>query len=559
MNNNLDHPFYYLENFSFVLEWVSLRYGDLLDAEEAAFIAGFAALPEASRGLLVRMVMRKGELFRASKLHYEEIGAIAPAVRPLVDAGWVEADPELTLEQLYGLLTRKEFAVALGLGAARTARKGDLYAMAAQEPDVPRRFSQWCADLADTAYEIRIGAICDRLRLMFFGNLYQDWSEFILSDLGIYAYEKIEFSADSRAFAARADIDCYLRIEACRELFHSGEEDEDADSELARLAQVECDIMAVAETNPWLGERRARLLYQLAQRLEQLGAHEQALRVYEVSGYSGARLRRIRVLEKSEHLAAAMKLAREAQAAPESAAEAQGLERMLPRLARKLALPRETARRLRAAGRIDLVLPVPTEDYYVEEIARAHFAEAEPQARVFYVENALINSLFGLLCWEAVFHSLPGAFFHPFQSGPADLHSADFRKRRAVQFDACLGKLQDGSYCDAIRANFADKAGLQSPFVYWQALDEDLLELALACIPADHLAHWFERILQDIAANRTGFPDLIQFWPEEKRYRMVEIKGPGDRLQDNQIRLIDFALSHGMPLAVCHVAWESEA
>ena len=95
--------------------------------------------------------------------------------------------------------------------------------------------------------------------------------------------------------------------------------------------------------------------------------------------------------------------------------------------------------------------------------------------------------------------------------------------------------------------------------MYWQVLDEGLLELALACIPAQHLARWFERILQDIAANRTGFPDLIQFWPEEKRYRMVEIKGPGDRLQDNQIRLIDFALSHGMPLAVCHVAWEGEA
>ena len=559
MNNNLDRPFYYLENFSFVLEWVSLRYGDLLDAEEAAFIAGFAALPEASRGLLVRMVMRKGELFRASKLHYEEIGAIAPAVQPLIDMGWIEADPELSLEQLYGLLTRKEFADALGLGAAKTARKGDLYAMAAQEQSAPRSFSQWCADLADTAYEIRIGAICDRMRLMFFGNLHQDWSEFILSDLGVYAYEKIEFSADSRAFAARADIDCYLHIEACRELFHSGSEGEDTDGELARLEQVEHDVMAIPETNPWLGERRARLLFQLGQRLEQLEAHEQALRVYEASGYSGARLRRIRVLEKSAQFAAAMSLAREAQAAPESAAETQGLERMLPRLARKLALPRETARRLRAADRIDLVLPAPTEDYYVEEVARAHLAGAEPRARVFYVENALINSLFGLLCWDAVFHNLPGAFFHPFQSGPSDLHSADFRKRRAAQFEACLKQLEDGSYRDAIRANFLRKAGLQSPFVYWQVLDEGLLELALACIPAQHLARWFERILQDIAANRTGFPDLIQFWPEEKRYRMVEIKGPGDRLQDNQIRLIDFALSHGMPLAVCHVAWEGEA
>jgi hypothetical protein len=555
MNNNLDRPFYYLENFRFVLEWVRLRYGDLLDVEEAAFIAGFAALPQVSQALLVRMVMRKGELFRASKLRYVEIGEIAPAAQPLVDAGWIEADPELTLAQLHGLLTRQEFADALCLGAAKGARKGDLYELAAQVHDVPRRFSEWCAGLGDVAYETRIDPVCNRMRLMFFGNLYQDWSEFILSDLGIYAYEKIDFSVDSRAFALRADIDCYLEIEACRELFHA-EDEEDGDDELARLAQVEQDVLALAIGNSWLVERRARLLFQLAQRLEQLEAHEQALRVYVRSGYPGARLRRIRVLEKSEQLAAAMALAREAQAIPESAAEVQGLERMLPRLARKLALPRETARRLREAERLDLVLPAPTEDYYVEEVARAYFAAAEPQAQVFYVENALINSLFGLLCWGAIFHNLPGAFFHPFQSRPADLHSADFRQRREAQFHACLAQLEDGRYLDTIRANFARKTGLQSPFVYWDTLTADLLELALACIPAAHLAHWFERILDDIAANRTGFPDLILFWPEEKRYRMVEIKGPGDRLQDNQIRLIDFALSHGMPLAVCYVAWE---
>jgi hypothetical protein len=552
MNNNLDHPFYYLENFRFVLDWVRLRYGDLLDAEEAAFIAGFSTLPEASQALLVRMVMRKGELFRASKLRYEEIGVIAPAMLPLIDAGWVEADPELGLDQLYGLLTRKEFADAFGLGAAKGARKGDLYQIALQEHDGLRRFSHWCVGLIDSAYAIGVGAVCDRLRLMFFGNLYQDWSEFILSDLGIFAYEKIEFSADSRAFAVRADIDCYLQIEACRELFHA---EDDADGEMARLARVEQDILALAADNPWLIERRARLLFQVAQRLEQLEAHEPALRVYLQSAYPGARLRRIRVLEKSGQHAAAMALAREAQAMPESAAESQGLQRMLPRLARKLALPSEKAKKLREAERIDLILPAPTEDYYVEEVARAHLAAIDPQARVFYVENALINSLFGLLCWDAIFHNLPGAFFNPFQSRPADLHSADFRKRRDAQFQACLGQLEDGRYRATILGNFARKAGLQSPFVYWDAIDADLLELALDCIPPAHLAAWFERILADIAANRSGFPDLVQFWPAEKRYCMVEIKGPGDRLQDNQIRLIDFALSHGMPLAVCYVAW----
>lgn len=172
-----------------------------------------------------------------------------------------------------------------------------------------------------------------------------------------------------------------------------------------------------------------------------------------------------------------------------------------------------------------------------------------------YVENGLINSLFGLLCWEAIFAAIPGAFFHPFHSAPADLHSADFRQRRAALFEACLGRLEDGSYRDAIRCRYRDKFGLQSPFVYWELLGEELLEQALDCLPAAHLRAWFERLLEDIPGNRAGLPDLIQFWPAQRRYRMVEVKGPGDRLQDNQLRWLQFCCEREMPVAVCYVRW----
>ena len=51
------------------------------------------------------------------------------------------------------------------------------------------------------------------------------------------------------------------------------------------------------------------------------------------------------------------------------------------------------------------------------------------EAPVFYTENAPINSLFGLLCWPAMFAPLPGAFFHPFQGAPTDLNAPDFVER----------------------------------------------------------------------------------------------------------------------------------
>ncbi|HAB09157.1 MAG TPA: hypothetical protein DCE38_11965, partial [Alcanivorax sp.] len=51
-------------------------------------------------------------------------------------------------------------------------------------------------------------------------------------------------------------------------------------------------------------------------------------------------------------------------------------------------------------------------------------------------------------------------------------------------------------------------------------------------------------------------PDLIQFWPAQRRYRMVEVKGPGDRLQDNQRRWLDFFIARDLPVAVCQVTWQ---
>jgi len=162
------------------------------------------------------------------------------------------------------------------------------------------------------------------------------------------------------------------------------------------------------------------------------------------------------------------------------------------------------------------------------------------------------------LFWDAVFAPVPGAFFHPFQSGPADLHSPDFRLRRAPQFEAGFALLRNDGYRRTILHNFRIKENTQSPFVFWGVIDEALLALALDCLPPRHLQLCFERILQDVKSNRSGLPDLIQFWPAEKRYRMIEVKGPGDRLQDNQIRWLDYFARHDIPVAVYYVQWTGE-
>ena len=543
--HSVNDPLYYLHNFRQVLDWLRLRYADLLDAEEQAFVDGFAMLPQASQALLVRMVMRKGVLFRERRLSYAEIGSTRDALGPLLELGWVDDQAPLGLDELFQVLLKDELSTCFASTLTRPrAAKHELYEQLHGQFDVPRTLQQWWPECPEAIYLLRQQAVCDRLRLMFFGNLYQDWSEFVLADLGLLRYEQVTFSTDSRALRKRDDINLCLALHACAEQLESGA---DIDELLARLA-------GLSTANPWLERRRARVQYQLACHCERLGDWARALMIYPHCSHPQARERHIRVLERSGDYPAALALALRAAEQPGNAAEAQALTRILPRLQRKLGGPPQSRRKAGAINRLDLTLPPELAALGVEQAVQLHLQQAET-APVHYVENTLFNSLFGLLCWEAIFAPLPGAFFHPFQSGPQDLLDAGFHSRRAELFADCLGQLDDGRYRQTILAHHTAKHGLQSPFVYWELLSAELLEQALDCLPPQHLKQCFLRLLEDIQANRAGMPDLIQFWPGEKRYRMIEVKGPGDRLQDNQLRWIDFCALHGLPVDVCHVQW----
>lgn len=547
--HSVEEPFYYLYNFQQVLDWVELRYADLLDEQERAFIRTFAELPRPARALLVRMVMRKGELFRTDKLQYAEIGCTHAALAPLLDTGWVGEQVELGVEQLFGLLRKDELARCFAGQLSRPkALKHELLAELLALELAPRTLASWFPTFPERVVQWRLQALCDRLRLLFFGNLYQDWSEFVLADLGFARYEQVAFSADSRALRSREDVTAAMALHACTEQLEQG----------ATPQQVFAALPALAADNPWLARRRARLLFGLGQQCERLGDWEQATAIYAECQHPQARIRQVRVLERSEQWDAAHAFATQVAEAPANALEVQALERMLPRLARKLGGAPRSRRKAPAANLIHLVLPAEHAGLGVER-AVGQYLHQEHGGQVHYVENTLFNGLFGLLCWEVIFSPVPGAFFHPFQSAPQDLHEADFQLRRAEAFEACFARLDAGTHAEVIRQVHQAKQGLQSPFVCWPALSPELLDQALGCLPPAHLKACFIRLLQDIRNNRTGMPDLIQFWPDEGRYRMIEVKGPGDRLQDNQLRWLEFCREHGLPVDVCHVRWDNAA
>lgn len=540
-------PFYYLVNLESVLRWVQKRYGDLLSAAERAFIDTFFALSRAPRALLVRMIMRKGEHFCTRGLAYDEIGEPSDAIKALSRAELVDTAPALSVTELGTLFKRDELAALIDDSDALRLRKADLIERLSERFEAAATPAEWQArtgrPLPDEVVALTVTPICERLRLMFFGNLRQQFSEFVLADLGLYRFETVPFTEDSRAFQSRADIECYWRLHRLRERFDQGE----------AVESIIADLPGPLIQSRWLESRRGRLLFTLARHLERGGALEAAEALYAESVHGEARTRQARCLEGLSCFERALSLAEKACAAPRSEAEQQQMARLAVRLRRRLGRAALKAIKAPAPDRLDLTLPRASS---VERAVRDHLAT--PEAPVVYVENTLINALFGLLCWEAIFAPLPGAFFHPFQSGPADLARPTFYAQREALFKHALARLENDTWRSRVREQFHRRYGLQNPFVHWGALTPELLELAMTCLPPRHLRLWFERLLRDVRANRAGMPDLIRFHPHEQnasRYEMIEVKGPGDRLQDNQKRWLDFCLTHGMPVTVCHVRW----
>ena len=556
---------YYLTNFRFLVSWVLLRYEDLLSSQERQFVSRFQELPHNSQSLLVRLFSRKGPLFRQDKLHYPEIDSIAHATEKLIAVGLLSSDELISMHEAANLLTKAELLSLFGkhLNGAKQARKDVLVAHLSNIFPQPKAWRDWTNHQLGEIYHLDSQPIISNLLLLFFGNAYQDLTEFVLQDLGLYRYENYVVDPQHRIFKNREELEQYQQLIQLREhLDHA--------TDVSHLVQIANNLPAELPGNA-LTRRRARLCNQLAYELERMNEHHFALQLYRQSYLPPARERCVRLLEKQGELTAAWVLLNEILKTPCNEHELQVAQRMAPRLAKKVGEP--VARKISTSVTEQQVILAKNKNvqgnfFNVEEAVR-QFVHT-PESPCFYVENVLLTGLFGLWLWPEMFRGVDGAFANPFQAAPLDLYQENFVANRPGM--ALLWQLLDDTqYLDHIRQYWREKNGITNHFVNWQFLNEELLELALHAIPASHLKAIFERLLFDIKSNRSGLPDLIQFYPanyypathnstthnsKTHSYRMIEVKGPGDRIQDNQYRWLDYFATKTIPAEVWYVSWE---
>ncbi|NRP60579.1 VRR-NUC domain-containing protein [Marinobacterium sp. xm-d-564] len=540
----LTNPLYYLQNAQTLIDWVVKVYQDLLTDEELDRLSQFQSLCEPAQALLIRMVMRSQSNFLMRHIdHYQEITEPTEAlIDSLVSAKLIALNQPLSVQECFKLLNRQELLMLhnqlSSKPLSKSSSKQTLYDSLQMSNTAPLPLHQHLPVLGDTLH-----LLCDplfqRLKLMFFGNLHQSWSEFVVTELGYFNYEPVELSLESRAFHRREDLDQYIDLEHLL----TGD----------CLLSIEERILATQRIEPistWLAGRKDRVLYLLARELERED-QTQALRVYQQLSIQDAHIRELRLLERLGKLEECHERTLLLQQDNPTPLTQLAYQRLLKRSSKKLGVE-YSASPLLAPPQQRLTLDQ-IEGVSVERQVAEHLTNENSHGD--YVENHLINGLFGLLFWDVIYAPVPGAFFNPFQSRPADLYRSHFKERRTPLIAEAMTQIETGQYRETIRQRFREKQGITNSFIHWSVLTEELVERALNFIPADHLKRIFERLLMDIRTHRSGFPDLIQFNSDDESYELIEVKGPGDRLQDNQKLWLDFFVRHDIPCSVYWIDW----
>ncbi len=538
---------YYLDNVLTLFEHVERVYADILDDEQRGFLASFAALGEDAKRLCVRLLNRSGDCFRVGLLAYAEIVSLDAAIDELAASGLIALDPEIETEILLSLYTKPELLSRLELPAAsRRLRRTELDAALLESADagIPARLRQ-----GERLLQLCCREPWAQCQMLFFGNLNQSMTDFVLRDLGLYQFESYQIDQGHRPYRSQLDIQHHWLLYQLEMLFELCDRGERAqlDAILALMpAEIDADSPAYRKSG--------RLRYELARQLERLGELDDAFELYRQCPLPPGRERRARILERRGRHHDALQTCLDALADPLDDEEIQFACQFATRLARRhgLGLPAAVSAQLVDHRPELLELELEPQDS-VELAVLEHFSAGD--GRCYYLENSLFNGVLGLLIWDSVFAALPGAFYNAFQYRPSDFYTPDFCSRRRRLLERTWARIGDNDDIWAIvTARWEQKYGLMNPLVHWQALDLDLIRLALERI--DH-AHWravFARILRDLRNNRSGFPDLVYF-PPGGGYELIEVKGPGDTLQKNQRRWMQYFQANGIPHRLARVAW----
>ncbi|XP_003743505.1 fanconi-associated nuclease 1-like [Galendromus occidentalis] len=144
-----------------------------------------------------------------------------------------------------------------------------------------------------------------------------------------------------------------------------------------------------------------------------------------------------------------------------------------------------------------------------------------------------------------------------FQSGPLDLGYKEFyhNRRRAVDdFLELLSQMTTDQIISTASNNYESHNQKVNPLFSWEVLTKEEAETLLSCIPVGTLVGIFRQLLTDFRFYRSGFPDIIMWNEQIRKWKVIEVKGPGDTLSTKQRYWMHLLMSLGVDCVTCRVA-----
>ncbi|MCB9742989.1 MAG: VRR-NUC domain-containing protein [Alphaproteobacteria bacterium] len=544
-----------LEDMQWVVRGALGVAGPLLSAGERLLARRLLELEGPPGRLWARLATRRGEVFRAEDIDYLGVPDVDAALDALIARDLAhEGLPARLRAETLTVPELKEVCRELGL--PRGGRRADLLERVAAQPGWRR----------GRVFRVAGKSLLRRLELLWFRDPWRDRSARILERLGQVRWVDYTPTGGGRPFSGRAAMGGYLRALAGEAL-----EPEQA------LA-----LIRVARPRPAhlrrLDPRRLRLrrLSEALRQLERDGEAERAAGLY--AELLGLELRRPGPLVHRLSLAlaaagrpgegAAVCAAWRDRVAPDMAPALERTGRRLSRAAgqtwipapplrkprtRTLKLPRGEgpgARPLWGAG----------EEHVEQAVARALL----PREAV-HGENLIWTTLFGLCFLDLYWLPVPDMLPVPYLAGPLDLGRPDFYEARAEAMEARLSALRAGEGAALVEAHHARWQGARVAGVDWSLAPLPLLLRVVEGMGGEGLVALLGRLAREGWSAARGLPDLVlppgaplqlaDAHPARvgEGMLLIEVKGEGDSLRDEQRVWIDHLLGAGVPVEVWKV------
>eukprot|EP00236_Picocystis_salinarum_P004271 CAMPEP_0183823710 /NCGR_PEP_ID=MMETSP0807_2-20130328/202_1 /TAXON_ID=88271 /ORGANISM="Picocystis salinarum, Strain CCMP1897" /LENGTH=796 /DNA_ID=CAMNT_0026068617 /DNA_START=19 /DNA_END=2409 /DNA_ORIENTATION=- len=173
-------------------------------------------------------------------------------------------------------------------------------------------------------------------------------------------------------------------------------------------------------------------------------------------------------------------------------------------------------------------------------------------------EGGSVRAIFTLLFWDVIFDSkVQGVFRSKFQSMPLDWNSDAFCISRQESIENMVSSIRESSVEDLLSKMatcWEVNYGAYCRGINWDSADLGQLQTIASCLSPHGIAGICRCLAEDHAGWSGGMPDLILWKPEQEAAKLVEVKGPRDRLSEQQRAWIAFLTSQGIEVEVFKVS-----